>query len=79
MNVIKWNDVPNKFATNDLLVVDCETGSVKLKGLENKGLGAIGNDWENLCLKPGKNQIKCLHSSWARTPKIKMYYREVYL
>lgn len=79
MNVTKWKDIPNKFAKNDLLVVDCETGSVKLKGLENKGLGAIGNDWENLCLKPGKNQIKCLHSSWARTPALKMYYREVYL
>lgn len=79
MNVTKWKDIPNKFAKNDLLVVDCETGSVKLKGLENKGLGAIGNDWENLCLKPGKNQIKCLHSSWAKTPALKMYYREVYL
>lgn len=79
MNVTKWKDIPNKFGKNDLLVVDCGTGSVKLKGLENKGLGAIGNDWENLCLKPGKNQIKCLHSSWARTPALKMYYREVYL
>ncbi len=79
MNVEKWKDVPNKFADQDILSVDCTTGEVTLKGLPQYGLGALGNDWEKFALKPGINQIKCLNSEWAKTPNYKLKYREVYL
>lgn len=78
-HVQKWRDVPNKFADNSILSVDCSNGEVLLQGLPAYGLGALGNDWEQFCLVPGTNQIKCIYSSWAQKPDFKLRYREVYL
>lgn len=79
MHVEKWKDVPNKFANGDMLMVDCRTGDVTLKGLPQYGLGALGNDWEKFNLKPGVNQIKCVYSEWATKPDLKIKYREAFL
>lgn len=79
MNVEKWKDVPNKFANDDMLMVDCRTGDVMLKGMPQYGLGALGNDWEKFNLKPGVNQIKCVYSEWATKPDLKIKYRESFL
>lgn len=74
--------VPNKFGSNDVLEADCNSGEVLLNELAAPELGALGNDWEEFCLKPGINQFKFAYSDWvnakhAPIPKIK--YREVYL
>ncbi|MDD3338428.1 MAG: phage tail family protein [Lachnospiraceae bacterium] len=79
VNVDKWRDVPNKFGKGDTLSADSNTGDVTLKGLPQFGLGALGNDWEDFCLRPGLNQVKCLYSNWAQKPDFKLRYREVYL
>lgn len=79
MHVEKWKDVPNKFAVDDTLTVDCQTGDITLKGLPQYGLGALGNDWEKFNLKPGVNQIKCVYSEWAKKPDFKIKYREAFL
>ena len=78
-NVQGWVDVPNKFSRGDVLVADCKTGSVLLNKISEPGLGAIGNNWEDFCLVPGNNQIRCLYSGWAKKPEITLKYREVYL
>lgn len=79
LNVEKWRDVPNKFAKGSSVIIKCADGSVELNGLPKPELGVLGNDWENVCLKPGNNQIQCLYSNWAKKPEFKMKYREVFL
>lgn len=78
-SVKMWNDIPNKFGIKDVLRADCRSGKVYINGVEMQGLGALGNDWEKFCLKPGTNQIKCTYSGWANAPDFKIKYREVYL
>lgn len=79
LHVDKWRDVPNKFAKSSVVTADCEEASVTMNGLPKPELGALGNDWESMCLTPGMNQVKCLYSSWAKKPTFKMKYREVFL
>ena len=71
--------VPNKFAQDCSLIANCSDGSIRMNGLPKPDLGALGNDWETFCLKPGVNQVQCLYSSWAKKPTFKMKYREVFL
>lgn len=61
------------------VVADCKEASVTMNGLPKPELGALGNDWETFCLKPGVNQVQCLCSSWAKKPTFRMKYREVFL
>lgn len=79
MHVSKWRDVPNKFRSGNVITVDCNSADVYLNGVRNPSLGALGNNWDNFYLKPGYNQIKFAHSSWARKPTVKLKYREVFL
>lgn len=79
LHVKKWRDVPNKFAQDCSLIANCSDGSIRMNGLPKPDLGALGNDWETFCLKPGVNQVQCLCSSWAKKPMFKMKYREVFL
>lgn len=79
LHVEKWKDVPNKFAQDCSLIANCSDGSIRMNGLPKPDLGALGNDWETFCLKPGVNQVQCLCSSWANKPTFKMKYREVFL
>lgn len=77
--VENWQDVPNKFSKGDVLLVDCNTGTTYLNGIQEDGLGALGNDWEDFYLLPGVNQINCVRSDWATQPDCTLKYREVYL
>lgn len=77
--VEKVRDVKNLFGEADVLRADCSTGIVTLNGIEQKGLGSLGNDWEEFFLEPGINQIECIYSSWAQAPSFKLYNQEVYL
>lgn len=79
LQVEKWRDVQNKFAKDSVVEIKCSDASIEMNGLPKPEIGALGNDWEEFCLRPGINQIKCLQSSWAKKPNFKMKYREVYL
>lgn len=78
-SVDSWKDVPNKFGKGDVIVADCGDGKIYVNDVLTPGLGALANDWEGFCLKPGTNLIQCAYSSWARCPDVKVRYREVFL
>ena len=81
-NCDTWEDIPNKFSSNDVVTADCESGEVFLNDTSTPSLGALGNDWEDFYLKPGLNQIGCSYSDWVKdayAPKFKIRYREVFL
>lgn len=80
--VTEYHDVQNKFNANDVFIVDSSAASAKLNELDRPDLGALGNDWEDLCLQKGLNQIGFSYSDWvesAYAPKFKLRYREVFL
>lgn len=77
-----WQDIPNKFSTGDVLEADCAAGEIYLNGNRAPELGALGNDWETFCLKPGMNQIGASYSQWVQPgyePTFKVRYREAFL
>lgn len=79
-NCNTWQDIPNKFSANDVLVVDCESAQIYLNDIETPELGALGNDWDDFYLKPGTNQIGVAWSDWTtNNPTFKIKYREAFL
>lgn len=77
-----WQDIPNKFSAGDVLEADCGAGEIYLNGNRAPELGALGNDWEELFLVPGLNQIGVAYSSWVAEgyePTFKVRYREAFL
>lgn len=77
-NFTAFEDIPNTFSKGDRLIIDTSTGEVTLNGLLRPELGAIGNNWEDIKLKPGINVLGESHSSFG-APEILMKYRETYL
>lgn len=47
----------NPFSATQVLVADSSNGEVTLDGMQRPDLGALGNDWEQMCLTPGTNEI----------------------
>ena len=81
-NCVTWEDIPNKFSSNDVVVADCKNAEIYLNNILEEGLGALGNDWEQFYLKPGLNQISFAYSDWVKDkhkPNFKVRYREVFL
>ena len=78
-SVAGWKDVPNKLADGDVVEADCRFGEIYFNGVPAPELGALGNDWEDFRLNPGRNQITCAYSSWGEQPDFKLKYREVYI
>ena len=81
-NCDTWEDIPNKFSTNDIVTADCKNGEVYLNDTLTPSLGALGNDWEKFYLTPGLNQIGFAYSDWVKSayaPKFRIRYREVFL
>ncbi|MBQ1995938.1 MAG: phage tail family protein, partial [Clostridia bacterium] len=77
-----WEDIPNKFSSNDVVTADCKNGEVYLNDILTPSLGALGNDWENFYLTPGLNQIGYSYSDWVTdkfAPNFRVRYREVFL
>nr|DAH12806.1 MAG TPA: distal tail protein [Caudoviricetes sp.] len=62
-NISSPNYIP--FSTGDLLYADAGSGEVFLNEEERPDLGALGNDWEQMCLYPGINQIGAVYSEWC--------------
>lgn len=81
-NCDTYEDIPNKFSSNDVVTADCKSGEVFLNNSPTPALGAHGNDWEEFYLKPGLNQIGYSYSSWVESiyaPTFRIKYREVFL
>ena len=81
-NCDTWNDIPNKFSSNDVVIADCKNGEIFLNGILTPALGALGNDWEEFYLTPGLNQIGFSYSDWVAAgyePEFRVRYREVFL
>lgn len=76
-NSSEWVDIPNTFTAGDELIIDTKTATVTLNGLERPDLGRLGNDWEQLVLSKGANQIGVAHSDFG-DPTVTMLYREVF-
>lgn len=83
--VLVWNT----FNCNDILVADCNDGTVRLTnyytpvaGGLRPDLGALGNDWEQMMLEKGSNIIYTNYSDWLTAqyaPTFKIRYRERFL
>ncbi len=81
-NCDTWEDIPNKFSSNDIVTADCRSGEVFLNDSPVPALGALGNDWEDFYLSPGLNWIGFAYSSWVDdryAPTFKIRYREVFI
>ena len=81
-NCDTWEDIPNKFSSNDIVTADCRSGEVFLNDSPVPALGALGNDWEDFYLTPGLNWIGFAYSSWVDdryAPTFKIRYREVFI
>lgn len=78
----KFEDIPNKLSSGDVVTADCKTGNIYLNGVLSPELGALGNDWEDFYLQPGLNQIGFACSDWLTPeymPDFTIRYREVFL
>lgn len=62
-DVTKTNYIP--FTTSDFLYADSASGDIYLNSEERPDLGALGNDWEQMCLYPGVNQLGVIFSDWC--------------
>lgn len=78
-HVEKWRDVPNPFSDGDEVVADCGPGAILVNGIEQYGLGALGNDWETFALHPGPNLVQGSWSDWGDMPTFSLTYRKAYL
>ena len=73
-------DIANTFMNGDKLEMDCATGEIRKNHLPVPGIGALGNDWEDLVLVPGHNKLSTFWSTWQpQAPDVKVKYREVFL
>lgn len=73
-------DIANTFMNGDKLEMDCATGEIRKNHLPMPGIGALGNDWEDLVLVPGQNKLSAFWSTWQpQAPDVKLKYREVFL
>ena len=81
-NCDTWEDIPNKFSSNDVVTADCKSGEIFLNDTPAASLGAMGNDWEDFYLTQGLNQIGFAYSDFVDAeyaPKFKIRYREVFI
>lgn len=78
-SVENWEDIPNKFRSGDVITADTRDAVIRLNGVTEHGLGALGNDWEDFRLLPGSNSISCMYSDFAESPAFTLRYRKAYL
>jgi predicted phage tail component-like protein len=64
-------------STGDVLLVDCETATIKKNGTAAPLIGAIGNEWDTFFIGVGTNQIAM--TADGTMPTVTLEYREVFL
>lgn len=71
-------DVPNRYPIGSNLIVNSETDSVTLDGIERTVDVVDGSHW--LAIPPGNSRLEVYCSSWIKTkPTIKVEFEERYL
>lgn len=85
---VPFAEISNVFTAGDVVEGDCNSADVmlyrkgSLEGHLEPQYGALGNDWEDFEIKPGKNIIRAVWSDWVNTsykPEIKIIFNEVYV
>lgn len=85
---VTFAEIPNVFTAGDIVEADCNDANVwlyregSLDGHLEPQYGALGNDWEDFEIKPGRNTIRAAWSGWVNTsykPTIEIVFNEVYL
>lgn len=71
-------DAPEAIAAGNVVKANCGTAEITVDDVLANDLGAIGNDWDDFCLKPGPNRIHCT-SNLTSGIEYCIKYREVYL
>ncbi|MFD1441387.1 distal tail protein Dit [Lacticaseibacillus hegangensis] len=79
VNVDYWQDLPNRWTSGDVVMVDCINKRVLVNGVEDPTLQTIGNHWDEFCINPGENIIDVSTSSWATLPKVKINWKEAFV
>ena len=85
---VPFAEIPNVFTAGDIVEADCNDANVylyragSLEGHLEPRYGALGNDWEDFEIKPGRNVIRAVWSNWVNPgykPKVQILFNEVYL
>ena len=67
----------NGLSAGDVLLIDCETATIKKNDTAAPMIGAIGNEWDSFFLSPGTNQIAM--TAAGTMPTVTLEYREVFM
>ena len=85
---VPFSEIPNVFTAADVVEADCNNANVvlyrdgSLEGHLEPRYGALGNDWEDFVIRPGRNIIRAVWSDWVDPtykPTIEIEFNEVYL
>ena len=73
--------VTNIIRNGDEVVIDCASAEITVNGIKEPELGDITNQWDEMDLIPGDNNIgiNIVADKSVRAPEITMLYREAFL
>lgn len=77
MNVSKWQDNPNRYASGDVMSIDGKEGKVYVNGMPRMGDEIAGTKYFKA--QPGTNTIKIHNSTWASAISVDASIREAWL
>ena len=65
----------------DEVVIDCSSAEITVNGINEPELGDITNQWDEMDLLPGENNIgiKLSNDTSTEAPEITMVYREAFI
>lgn len=73
-NVEKYEDIPNCFASGDVVEIDGSTGEVFINDIYNADMADIGS--QTLLLPPGQHTLSIVTSSFSSVPDVEVSFRE---
>lgn len=73
-NVEKYEDIPNYFASGDVVEINGSTGEVFINDIYNMDMADIGS--QPLLLPPGQHTLGIVTSSFASVPDVEVTYQE---
>lgn len=80
VNVDYWADMPNRFESGDVVMMDVENKTVYVNGVEDLTLQAVGEPWDSMVLQPGvATTIQPVASSWANPFSTEITVREAFV
>lgn len=91
LGYLAFNEYQNVFTSGDIVEADCNDATVTLYHAGTEAgdgqivpqYGALGNNWEDFCLRPNStNTISVTWSPWVNTsykPTLSILYNEVFL